>query len=161
MTKMSWRDANASDLKIKYEDGAVDDNGILQPGRRAHVGIMMRGCRQILGSGKIQALSIKCPVCGGSGLVNSNGQGIDPGEVARATAATSTHTESARNGEFGTDRANDSRLSETDRMVLADAEYRARVGSPHRAGYRMADSQMREWADKWARPRRHVAAQPI
>jgi hypothetical protein len=40
MTK--WRDNNASDLKIEYEDDALDSRGILKDGKRAHVGVMMR-----------------------------------------------------------------------------------------------------------------------
>jgi hypothetical protein len=133
MTKISWRDANASDLKIEYEDGAMD-NGILQPGRRAHVGIMMRDaakfCDTCVGSGKIKDASIKCPVCGGSGLVNSLGQGISPEEVTRAMT---THHESARNGTFGSTDSN----SQLNDHLVRDAEIR-RAAAPHRA-WRITD----------------------
>jgi hypothetical protein len=134
MTKISWRDANASDLKIEYEDGAMD-NGILQPGRRARVGIMMKDAAKFYdmcsGSGRVKDLSIKCPVCSGSGFLNSNGQGISPEEVTRAMT---THHESARNGTFGSTDSN----SQLNDHPVRDAEIR-RAAAPHRAGWRIAD----------------------
>jgi hypothetical protein len=40
MTK--WRDNNASDLKIEFEEGALDSRGILKDGKRARVRMQAR-----------------------------------------------------------------------------------------------------------------------
>jgi hypothetical protein len=90
-----------------------------------------RFCDACAGSGRIKDLSIKCPVCSGSGFLNSNGQGIDPDEVARAMT---THHESARNGTFGSTDSN----SQLNDHLVRDAEIR-RAAAPHRAGWRITD----------------------
>jgi hypothetical protein len=61
MTNISWADKDSNDLHI------------LRDGEKLRVGIMMRlrFCDMCSGSGKIRDLSIGCPVCGGSGLLDA------------------------------------------------------------------------------------------
>jgi hypothetical protein len=114
---------------------------VLQDGETRRVPLMLKDaaafCRECGGLGRFKDASIRCPFCKGSGLVNSNGEGIDE--------TVANNTEGARGGEFGADRAT---LSNHDAFMLRDAEIRL-AASGNRPGYRfVADSEERRAAQQ-------------
>ena len=109
----------------------IDSDGkehrILKDKARTRVPVMLRDaagfCMNCMGKGIWTDVNITCPFCRGSGMIAANGEGVD--EIVRAT---SNHTEGARQGEFGADRAS---LSDADRRVLDYMEHHAKC-APHR-----------------------------
>ena len=113
----------------------IDSDGkshqILKDKGRTRVPVLLRDaasfCMDCMGKG-VWDVGIRCPTCGGSGMLNREGQGVD--EVVRAT---SNKTEGARQGEFGVDRAliNDA--------IARDSAWRAATAGS-RPGFRIDSS---------------------
>jgi hypothetical protein len=89
---VNWRNNNASDLKIEFEEGALDSRGILKDGKRGRVRMQARDStsRALCSDKGTRQDGSPWPIC-------------QAGEVQAALQKMTTHSEGARGGAFGTD----------------------------------------------------------
>jgi hypothetical protein len=120
-----------------FEIGRIYKKDVLQDGEIQRTPLMLKDaaafCRECGGLGRFKDASIRCPFCKGSGLANSNGEGID-----EIVSATSNEIEGARSGEFGTDRASINDAEMRDRLAKDAAWREASIGN--RCGFRIDHS---------------------